>query len=48
MILGVPGSGKHEVLARMLLLARKLNKKILVMGVNNQTIDNLTFRLLEK
>ena len=46
MIIGVPGSGKHEVIARFLLLARKLGKKVLVMGINNQTIDNVIFRLL--
>jgi hypothetical protein len=46
MIIGVPGSGKLEVMARFLLLARKLKKKVLVMGMNNQTMDNIIFRLL--
>lgn len=47
MIIGVPGSGKHEVIARMLVLARKLKLKVLVMGVNNMHLDNLIFRVLE-
>jgi hypothetical protein len=35
MIIGGPGSGKHEIVARFLLLARKMKKKVLVMGINN-------------
>jgi DNA replication ATP-dependent helicase Dna2 len=46
MIIGGPGSGKHEIVARFLLLARKMKKKVLVMGINNQSIDNLALRLL--
>ncbi len=46
MIVGVPGSGKHEVVARFLLLARKLKKKVLVMGISNQSIDNILHRLI--
>ncbi|CDW88497.1 dna replication helicase [Stylonychia lemnae] len=47
MIIGVPGSGKHEVLSRMLLIAKRQKVKILVMAMNNLTIDNLLLRLLE-
>jgi len=47
MIIGVPGSGKHEIVSRMLVIARRLKKKVLVMGINNQTIDKLIFRLLK-
>jgi hypothetical protein len=47
MIIGVPGSGKHEIVGRMLLIARRQKKKILVMGINNQSIDNLIFRLIK-
>ena len=46
MIVGVPGSGKHEVVARFLLLARKMKKKVLVMGISNQSIDNILHRLI--
>jgi hypothetical protein len=46
MIIGGPSSGKHEIIARFLLLAKKLKKKVLVMGVNNQSIDNILIRLL--
>ena len=46
MIIGVPASGKHEVVARMLLVAKRMKKKILIMGINNITIDNVLLRLL--
>jgi hypothetical protein len=46
MIIGGPGSGKHEIIARFLLLAKRMKKKVLVMGINNQSIDNLLLRLL--
>lgn len=47
MIIGAPGSGKHEILCRMLLIARRMKAKILFMAINNQTIDNVLIRLLE-
>eukprot|EP00347_Sterkiella_histriomuscorum_P013745 403363527 len=47
MIIGVPASGKHEIVSRMLLVAKRLKKKILLMGMNNTTIDNVLLRLLE-
>lgn len=47
MILGVPGSGKHEVIARMLLIGKRMGIKILLMGMNNLSLDNLMMRLIE-
>lgn len=47
MIIGVPGSGKHEIIARFILIAKKYNYKVLLMGLNNQSLDNVFLRLLE-
>jgi hypothetical protein len=35
MIIGVPGSGKHEIISRFLIIAKKMKKKVLLMGLNN-------------
>lgn len=46
MILGVPGSGKHDVIARFLVIAKRMRKKVLIMGINNQAIDKIFIRLI--
>jgi hypothetical protein len=35
MIIGVPGSGKHEIIARLFVIAKRLKLKVLFMGFNN-------------
>lgn len=35
MIIGVPGSGKTEIIVRMLVLAKKLKHKVLLLNYNN-------------
>lgn len=47
MILGVPSSGKHEVIARFFIIARRLKLKVLFMSLNNLAIDNVLMRMLE-
>lgn len=45
MIIGVPGTGKTEIIIRFLRIARKLKMKVLLVNQNNQTTDNILFRL---
>jgi len=47
MIIGVPGSGKMEVIIRLMDIVKKNKKKLLVINFNNKTSDNLILRVLE-
>lgn len=47
MIIGVPGSGKVELIIRFLLIAKKKRLKILLINFNNQSIDNLIMRIID-
>ena len=46
MIIGVPGSGKTEIIVRFLLIAKKMNQKVLLINYNNQTTDSILLRLI--
>ena len=47
MIIGVPGSGKNEVIIRYIQIAKKLKQKVLLINYNNQTCDNILHRIIE-
>jgi len=46
MILGVPASGKHEVLIRFILIGAKLGKKMLLVSHSSMTLDNVLSKLI--
>ena len=47
MIIGVPGSGKIEIVLRAMRIVKKMKKKMLLIAYNMQTIDNVIIRLTE-
>ena len=47
MIIGVPGSGKIEIIIRFLLIAKKKRLKILLINYSSATIDNIIARILD-
>ncbi len=46
-IVGGPGTGKHHLIAVILLLAKVMKIKIVVFGVNHQRLDSILLRLLK-
>lgn len=47
MIIGVPGSGKTELIIRFFKIAKKLRLKILLINYSNQACDNIILRLID-
>ena len=47
MVIGVPGSGKVTSIIRFLKIAKKRRFKVVLFGVNMQSIDSLLISLLE-
>ena len=47
MIIGVPGSGKTELIVRFMTIAKKLKMKVLLLNSNTQTTDNILLKLIE-
>ena len=44
-VVGGPGTGKHHVIAIILLLAKVLKKKIVVFGVNSKKLDSILLKV---
>ena len=46
MIAGGPATGKKETIARILLLANKMKYKVVLLGLNNRSLDSILKRLI--